>query len=518
MVRMCKTMTLACATILVAGSAAHAADVAAKSARIVSNAKAETTKVQAQSKTFRQVMPATGASIFGAGDPSCNCLGWDNGSWDNVDGQASHLGGGIPDGAMAADDFYLCEGQVHQLRSVSGFLITNSIPALRKAKAILWSDCNGCPKDELYTFTEFEPITAAQSLGNGFYLVEYKFVMANQFEDDEKSIVLHGGVYWLSLVGKTDNQCLTMNMCDISFFATTGNGTVKGSVARKIDGVPTGNWGQYSFLSSCGGTYGWNPVDNCCIGCTDLAFTICADPCKVLIDNGSQITQQTASGGAQSEKSINNSSRNTRAADDFVINPCSDFRVCYIEGCIYTNCDNFTGFFEIYRNDCKLPDFYFGDTPVAGSDSATKVVDLGFSVTINGTPNLRAYRVEFHNLSFILARGYSYWISVGAIDTFSFTERAYFCCNYDCRRLGCLTRFNRGVKLTTAQQGSHPSSPVGWVDAGCDFAFKIAGDYLTIRDGSGNSGTACVADIDASGDVTPTDLFTFLDAWFTGCP
>jgi len=513
MVRMCTSMTLACATILVAGSAANAAEVAVKSARIVSNA-----KVQAHAQTLRQVLPATqGASIFGTGAGRCICDGWDNGVWDDNDGQASHLGGGIPNGAMAADDFYLCEGQVHDLQSVSGFLITNSNPGLRKAKAILWSDCNGCPKDELYVFTEFEIVQPVRDLGNGFFLVEYKFVMANQFEEAERNIVLKGGVYWLSLVGKTDNQCQTMNMCDISFFATTGDGNVKGSVARKIEGLPQTNWNQYSFLSTCGGQYGWNPVDDCCIGCTDLAFTICANPCKILIDNGSQITPQTANGGAPSEKSINNSSRNTRAADDFVVNPCSDFTVCYLEGCIYTNCEGFTGFYEIYNNDCKLPDFYFGDALVSFDDSATKVVDLGFSVTINGV-SLRAYRVEFHDLSVLLTKGKTYWISVGAIDTFSFTEKAYFCCNYDCRRLGCLTRFNRGVKLTTAQQGSHPSSPVGWVDAYCDFAFLIAGEYNNIRGGSGNVGTTCMADVDASGDVTVNDLFTFLNAWFTGCP
>ena len=323
----------------------------------------------------------------------------------------------------------------------------------------------------------------------------------------------------LALVGKTDNQCATMNMCDISFFATTGDGYIKGSVAKKIQGLPGLPVNQYSFTSSCGGQYGWNSVDDCCIGCTDLAFTICADPCKILIDNGSQISAvaQFAS-GAPSEKSVSNSSRNTRAADDFVINPCRDFSVCYIEGCVYTNCEGWDGFYEIYANDCKLPDFYFGDSVVAYKDGATKIVDLGYNVVIGGV-TLRAYRVEFHDISgLILQKGHTYWISIGALDTFSFTEKAYFCCNYDCRRIGCLTRFNRGVKLTTAQQGSHPSTPVGWIDAGCDFAFLIAGTYAGTAPGSGSVGTACIADIDGNGSVGVADLFTFLDAWFAGCP
>ena len=510
MVRMC-SMTVACATILVAGSVAGAADRAPVASKVA-------VKAPAVTQNLRSVLPATGASLTGTGAARCLCEGWDNGVWDENDGQVSHLGGGVPSGAMAADDFYLCEGQVHDLKSVSGFLITNSNPALRKAKAILFSDCNSCPAQELYVFTEFS-IVSTRDLGGGYYLVEYRFDMANQFEEAERNIVLKGGVYWLALVGKTDNQCATMNMCDISFFATTGDGYIKGSVAKKIQGLPGLPVNQYSFTSSCGGQYGWNSVDDCCIGCTDLAFTICADPCKILIDNGSQISAvaQFAS-GAPSEKSVSNSSRNTRAADDFVINPCRDFSVCYIEGCVYTNCEGWDGFYEIYANDCKLPDFYFGDSVVAYKDGATKIVDLGYNVVIGGV-TLRAYRVEFHDISgLILQKGHTYWISIGAIDTFSFTEKAYFCCNYDCRRIGCLTRFNRGVKLTTAQQGSHPSTPVGWVDAGCDFAFLIAGTYAGTAPGSGSVGTACIADIDGNGSVGVADLFTFLDAWFAGCP
>lgn len=510
MVRMCTSMTVACATVLVAGSVAGAADRS-----LVKNA-AVNKSVEAAPYSFRQVMPVdANASVLGTGTPSCECPGWDNGTWDGNNGQLSHLGGGAPWGSMAADDFYLDPCSVHDLVSVSGFLITNSNPGIRKAKAIIWSDCNGCPKDALYTFTESEIVGVPQDLGGGYFLVQYKFVMQNQNEVEERNIVLKGGCYWFSLMGRTDGQCPVMNMCDLSFFATTGDGYVKGSVARKIDGIPTTN-GLYSFSSSCGGTYGWNAVDECCIGCTDLAFTICANPCHILVDNGNQITAATQSGGYLSEKGHNGSVRNTRAADDFVVNPCSDFTICYIEGCIYTNCDGFDGFFEIYRNTCKKPNWYFGDQVVAGRDWATKIVDLGFSVTIGTTSGLRAYRVEFHDLSILLTRGHTYWISVGAIDTFSFLEKAYFCCNYDCRR-PCLTKWNVGKYLNTDITGVYPGTPVGWRDA-CDFAFLVAGEYTVTRPGGSGSSTACVGDIDANGTVDADDLFTFLDAWFTGCP
>lgn len=509
MVRMCHTMTLACATLLVAGSV-HAADKAPV-AKAAPRAAAPAVEVKAPELTLRRAHDFNlDSSLFGGGDSACLCVGWDNGSWDGRDGQLSHLGGGVPNGAKAADDFYLCKGEVHDLQSISGVLITNSIAGLRKAKLELYADCDGCPGELLYTFSVHEAPVVGRNLGGGYFEVTYTFVIANQPSPDN-NIVLHGGAYWVSLIGKTDNQCLTMGMCDKSYFATTGNGNVKGAVAKKIEGIPTGVWGQFSFPAN-----GWESVDECCIGCTDLAFVVCANPCKVLKDNGGVDRFRTSGElGSRSERST--TTWNNRSADDFVVNPCSDFTVCYIEGCIYTNCDIVRGFFEIYDNDCKEPSYVVGaQVPAGRSGLSTKAVDLGFSVVIEGR-TLRAYRVEFHDLNITLPRGRHYWLSIGNQDTFSFNERAYFCRNYVCGT-DCDIMFNPGVFWDPTLTG-HPPVANGWTSVGYDFSFKIAGNYANSSSGGGgNSGATCAADYNNDGASDLVDLLDFLSAWLPGCP
>lgn len=507
MFRKCQTMTLACATLIVAGSA-----LAADKAPVVKAApRAAAVEVKAGAQTLRQTLDVNlDRSLFGSGASACLCVGWDNGSWDGNDGQLSHLGGGVPNGAKAADDFCLCEGQVHDLQSISGVLINNSLAGLRKAKLELYTDCDGCPGELITSFSIHETPVVGANLGGGYFEVTYTFIIANQPTPDN-NIVLKGGCYWVALVGKTDNQCLTMGMCDKSFFATTGDGKVKGAVAKKIEGVPTGVQGQFSFPAG-----GWVSVDECCIGCTDLAFTVCANPCKILKDNGG-VDRFRTSGllGSRSERSV--TTWNSRSADDFVTNPCDDFTVCYIEGCLFTNCDTVRGFFEIYENDCKFPSYAQGDVAAPGRTGAsTKAVDLGFSVTIEGRL-LRAYRVEFHDLNISLDRGTHYWLSIGNQDSYSFNERAYFCCNFVCDS-ECDIMFNSGAYYDPTTSG-HPLTPAGWQRVACDFSFLVAGNYNSeSAGGSGNSGATCTADINNDGAADLLDLLSFLDAWLPGCP
>ena len=126
MVRTSQMMTLTCATILVAGSAAVAADKA--NIANVSEQPAVTNKIslsKAQMSLRQRITNwNVGASVFG-GD-GCDCL-WENGDWDGRDAQASHEGGAFPQGVKAADDFYLCEGFVYDLESISGILCTDSV-------------------------------------------------------------------------------------------------------------------------------------------------------------------------------------------------------------------------------------------------------------------------------------------------------------------------------------------------------------------------------------------------------
>lgn len=517
MVRMSQMMTLACATILVAGSAAVAADKAATQPEGTAK---QLSKAQ-MSLRQRVTNWNLSASVFAGGD--CECL-WENGDWDGRDAQASHEGGAFPQGVKAADDFYLCEGFVYDLHSISGYLCTDSLPALYKARLELYSDCNGKPDRLLYTFKNFVVNPTGQFV-DGFELVGYTFNIPDQGDpstDNEnelaciRNIVLKGGTYWVSLIGISDNRCITMpNMCDSSFFATTGNGVIKGSVAHKIEGVDTGHWNQFSYSGQ-----EWEPLDECCIGCTDLAFTVCATPCKILIDNGGADADDSGGRrvGDRSERSTS-PTRNSRAADDFVVNPCNDLLICYIEGCIYSNCSpsqdgspGFTGWFDIYDNDCKWPSYVLGRDPVA-TGRHTCIVDLGYSVTIDGRPGLNGYRVEFHDLSVRLAKGKQYWISINAQDTFSQNERAYFCYNADCDR-SCLIRFNPGHIIGGLR--SDGLLRTSWENVGRDFSFLIAGD--NVADDGTSSQPTCAADFNRDGQSSLEDLFGFLNAWFTGCP
>jgi hypothetical protein len=75
-----------------------------------------------------------------------------NGAFDGVNGQLSHLGGGYPRGGKAADDFYLTEDFMHDVKTFSATLLTNTSLGLVKPKGEIWSDCNGCPGTLLYTF------------------------------------------------------------------------------------------------------------------------------------------------------------------------------------------------------------------------------------------------------------------------------------------------------------------------------------------------------------------------------
>jgi hypothetical protein len=250
------------------------------------------------------------------------------------------------------------------------------------------------------------------------------------------------------------------------------------------------------------------------------AFTVCAEPCKILIDTGGAAADDSNGRrvGDRSERSTS-PSRNSRAADDFVAPPCNDLLICYIEGCIYSNClpstdgsPGFTGWFDIYDNDCKWPSYVLGREPVA-TGSHTCIVDLGYSVTIDGRSGLTAYKVEFHDLAIRLAGGKQYWISLNAQDTFSQNERAYFCYNADCERT-CLIRFNPGHIIGGLR--SDGLLRTQWENVGRDFSFLVAGEPVE-SDGT-SSQPACAADFNRDGTSSLDDLFGFLNAWFTGCP
>lgn len=466
--------------------------------------------------SLRQASPnlANGASLFGVG-AGCDCL-WANGDYaPGGDGQASHLGGAIMHGAKAADDFYLCEGYVYDLESISAVLINNSFTAdLHKAKLEIYADCNGCPdyvRGPLYVLEKGTKQQIGPANTDGYIPYEWTFRPSAETLEKNQNIVLKGGTYWISVYGLTDGLCQSMNMCDASFWGVTN--MVKGSVAKKIFGTPTGQWNQFSFSGP------WTSVEDCCVGCTDLAFTVCAKPCKILIDNGVARRQSTPSDivGSISQFAPVWSTFDSRSADDFVVPPCDGVRICYVEGCVYTNCRGFEGALEFYGNNCRFPSYSLGGSPIGGQTiKATKVTDLGFDV-LQDNRSYDAYLLEFHDINLSLPDGgKQYWLSIGVKHTFSLNERAYFCYNDDCDR-DCLIRFNPGHVLTKATSVDPAyTSTNGWKSVGNDFSFLIAIESATT--GSGNATPACAADFDRDGTVNVVDLFGFLGAWFAGCP
>lgn len=485
MVRTCQFMAFA--AVMAAGTVASASD------------KGVSTLVQQSgygSGSFRALVGefTYNPNVVGA-TSACDCT-WFNGDWDGKDGQTSHLGGGVPCGQKAADDFYLPVCSVYDLQSIKGQLLSNSISAVAKARLDIYEDCGGLPGKLLYTFdgATVGQYTPGPIVKDNFRLDTWRFDLSQQH------VVLKGGMYWVSIYGVTDGQKV-----DESFFATANNGVIRGSVAAKQFGKCGLPKNKYDFTGQP-----WSQVAQCCIGCTDLAFTVCADACPIWWDNGQP--DRNASTAGRSERNQFGTIRNSRAADDFVVNPCHDLQVCYIEGVIYTNCLNFTGFFEIYQNNCAKPSYVLGSSGgIVASGIATKAVKL-YDTVIDGRP-VSAYRLEFHNLNITLPRNQNYWISMGVEATFNSQERGYFACTSYCDRdPACWITLNRG--MTTTNPGGVNQTPV-WNTFGCDFSFLIAGD----GDGfNGNESTGCAADFNRDGSLTPTDIFSYLNAFFAGCP
>jgi len=526
-------MTFAMATVVVAGGALAADKAVRQTATPINEGAQQVAATNAKMPLSLRAVSAVNSNLSvtnQAAAATCSCAGWDNGAFTNgpdSDGVASHLGGAFPSGVQAADDFYLCEGNVYDLKSISATLITTSNPGVTtKAKCEIYADCNGCPKGTpLYTLTDFIKTDDGTLYVNNMpgmvpplRLVTYTFPIVSTNKDPlNRSIFLKGGVYWVSVVGLTDGLGCTMQMFDVSYWGSTGPG-VKGSVPVKRLGVGPDsctNGNNYTFIADCG-PGGWSPVDDCCFGCKDLNFVVCADECKILVDNGVAAGEFPGSspGGSPSQFATTGNLFNSRTADDFVVPNCKTLNICYIEGCVFTNCSPliFTGRFEIYGNACRFPSYTFGGTTLC-SGTATKIDDLGFDFIVNNV-KYHAFKLEFHHPNCILQGGSQYWISIGVQFTFSLNEKAFFCYNWDCRRRDCLIRWNPGAFLAPNAQIIPPAT-TPWVSTGHDFSFLIAGTLTTGT--SGNSSATCAADFNQDGKVSVQDLFDFLSAWFTGC-
>ncbi|MBX3385334.1 MAG: tandem-95 repeat protein [Phycisphaeraceae bacterium] len=452
-----------------------------------------------------EIFSGTMADCNNDGIPDeCQCF-WDNGAAaaaaDVINGQLSHLGGGVPLGAKAADDIYLCDKQVHRISGFSGQMITDSI--LLKAKLEIYDDCNGKPGDLLHTFLN-STVVETLPVGNGYRLVTFSFDLC------DKKLWLKGGTYWLSLVGLTDGQGT-----DKSYWASVENGRTLANVPCKVQGQTHGlGWSEFVFGK-------WESISECCIGCTDLAFKLTGESCPLVWDNGGpalvgtfmDTTTGLIQNWANGAPSGANGAVKSRTLDNFVIKTCEDVDVCYIETYIWTDCSPVNGFVEIYPDDCLVP----GMSIVPGlTASASKVIDLYQTAWIEGR-QYKLYKLIFCDLDWTLLKGTNYWISSGARPTGSFVERSFFAYSYDCKR-PCQIKISPGKTIDV-----HPV--VGdWYSKGKDYAFRIGArveqPLMSIGNPNGTSapGGECAGDYNNDGVWDLRDLLDFLENWLPGCP
>lgn len=440
---------------------------------------------------------------------SCACY-WTNGdapdpaAGSDVDGQLSHLGGGVPTGAKVADDFYLLPGAIHRIFGFTGSMLTNSLPSVRKARLEFYEDCDGMPGPlPIRTFTA-STIVSTVPAAAGFDLVTYSFSFCSD------PLYLEGGrSYWVSLIGVTDGQG-----ADSSYWAATSPpgvpGAVIGAPPKKTIGLPSSSWPNFQYEP-------WQSVGECCIGCVNFAFKLAGEACPLVWDNG-KAAPPSVGEGANVVPAGTMSGANAgmhpqpRAADNFLIKPCTTAEICYIEAVVYTNCDPVQGFIEIYDNLCRLP----AGTPLY-SARVTRSEPIGRSVIIDGV-ELPGQRLILTGVNWSLVGGKDYWLSAGAISGDVLNTRSYFARAADCKRT-CSVRISPGARLDFTR-------PVGeqWVETGIDYAFRIfrRPDAPALGSPGPGGGTGsvpgCATDFNGDGLLTTQDVFEFLARYFTACP
>lgn len=429
----------------------------------------------------------------------CQCV-WDNGAIptgvaaQNSNGQLSHLGGAVINGAKVADDFYLPPGPMYRLFGFTGAMLTNSLPSLRKARLEFYDDCDGMPAATPFKTYTTSTILFTEPGVAGFDMVTYSFSFCGD------PLHLDGGKsYWVSLIGITDNQG-----SDSSYWVTstpTSNpGGTMGAGAKKAYGLPGSTWGNYTFEP-------WGSLDECCLGCVNFAYNLRGEVCPLVWNNGPPDVTTPAAGALSGANRAQYPP--PRAADNFIVKPCDPVSVCLIETYIYTNCQPPAGFVEVYANDCKRPT----GVPILIA-SPTRVIPTGTSITVDGV-TYPGYRMLFSGLNLVLDGGKDYWISSGSYNTGGLNTRAFFAYAADCER-PCLTQISPGMTLEFTDNGRE------WVKGSRDFAFRVfrKPDALTPSAPStgGNAQPNCPADINNDGLTTIQDVFEFLARWFTGCP
>lgn len=444
--------------------------------------------------------------------PARCCQPWDNGPYDNRGAQTSQSG--FDDAwheftRATFDDFWLCEGSIYRIHTLRGTICTDAL--LPKARIVVLRDCDGRPDisdDGIVAIADSVPIsTDGLPLGTDckigtLSITETGQVNADGFrilevQADFSKLWLRGGSYWVTIIGYSGNA----NLLDQFFWAYAGNGVIKGR-----PGV---------FYDSVQGVF--TDVDSLCCGCTDFAFCVSGEDCKIVLDSGGPDLEHIAPSLANPGSTF----RESRAADDLVVPKCEDRRICYVEGYLLTNCNPPRARLDVYDNACRLPATF--SPPISFLPKC--IEDTGVNVTVDGV-DLDVYRVAFWDLQatdggpFVLQENKNYWFSIYAVGSGAQNQRGYFAgadrCDLKCN--GKTRHFNQAA-VSGRGVGRLDSS---WITVeqytGSAFDLSL---FVAIDDNRTRLPTAsapCPGDIDRNGEVTVQDLFDFLGSWFAGCP
>ncbi len=427
------------------------------------------------------------ASFASAGAEDCL---WNNGEWDQVDGQTSERDTAVED-SRTADDFCLKSGYVYEVCTITVQMLTSANAEDRDVELTLYHDCDGCPAEAVVCgfFTDPTITTLEAEVRPGLDLIEVSFdtkarVIVDEYgeETEQDALWLKGGCYWVSPVGIGDGT-----EYDRYFWGTAGEDLLAAKAKSQA--------GQFKV-------HGWEQVDELNVDCRNFAFEVLGTACCINTDNGGASSDIA---GAHDTTGVD-----CRNADNFSISPCVDSTdLCFFSAYIYTNCDCERTKLEIHADDCGEIGEQIGD--YFAVDKCVQVSGFGASeggIDFEGQ-ELALYRVEFHNLGLALDGGANYWASLHVQGTGSFNERGFWAFNEACDR-DCL------VHLSPAQWQC-PVDGQYWFEEGeRDHAFCLATSE-TNGTGGGTATSGCAADYNGDGRASVADLLTFLDVWFEGC-
>ncbi len=470
-------------------------------------------------------------SVLYSLDSVTECCIWDNGAFDNRDGALSQDSPARPEPVyhVMADDFYLEPGYVHMVDYMEAvFMVLFPAPGYNFAAPIgrleIRTDCDGKPGELVETFDAW---LMRDSL-IGEMTIDLGTVHAYRVVALTDGLCLKGGKpYWASFVlTGVANQGGT----DLWYWGTTGSPSVvppydpplhvKGSLPHR-QAFPGGPWERIDCASG----------DPNCLGCTDLNFCIRGERCRIVHDAGTYKTPPQPIGqvigqyGARSVDLAGLINNQARAADDVTISPCeTSLLPCVVEAYIWTTCTPPTARLEIYETRCDEDTVLPAEDPLpyvisAGEEDA---VYQGLEIPAPFGPPFRLYCFKFKDFGgFVFQPGRTYWFAAIGTGGNNLTNDAYFafsapkCPDDECYRLG-----NEGHAKSAFANSMYPD----WTPTSLVPGLLMANDFamlVAVRNGPvGVTGgpEVCRADFDRSGQVTVSDIFSFLSEWFSGCP